>query len=144
MTLLPALFASLVLLMAAAKTKRESGHTTKLKQSIFFRYLWMKLSSALRFINMSNFNIQFYCWMWFVREKSCSNCIAFWEIIFSAEYRQKRIYGMDKFQLTGRNLGRVWVNQRIRLPYCSAFCIPFASSQQAGGSGKRKTEDVRR
>jgi len=51
----PALFASLVLLMAATKKGRKwfgrwgaiSRHTTKLKQSIFLRYLWTKLMQCL-------------------------------------------------------------------------------------------------
>ncbi len=42
--LINALSVSLVLLVAAAKNSLEdgaiSGHTTKLKQSLFFRYLW--------------------------------------------------------------------------------------------------------
>ncbi len=46
MRVLPAFFASLVLLMATAKKGKclrcgaSSRHTTKLKQSVFFRYLW--------------------------------------------------------------------------------------------------------
>ncbi len=45
--MLPALFVSLVLLVAAAKKGKclgrcgaSSGHTTKLKQSVSLRYLW--------------------------------------------------------------------------------------------------------
>jgi len=48
MHLLPVLFVSLVLLVAAAKKAKSAlgicgasrGHITKIEQSIFFRYLW--------------------------------------------------------------------------------------------------------
>ncbi len=47
---MPALFVSLVMLVAAAKKSKKClgrcgvccGHITKLEQSIFFRYLWQK------------------------------------------------------------------------------------------------------
>jgi hypothetical protein len=55
--ILPALFVSLVLLLAAAKKKMKkkclgkcgtsSGHITKLEQSILFRYLWFESEISL-------------------------------------------------------------------------------------------------